>query len=223
MNCTTARRLLHLNRSGERSPAEETGLRRHLEMCSSCSLDAQRLGRLAEIEERWRTSNVAVPDLRHLRARVLKLTSDRNRHRPTILDRMFFLQQRSITRLAYAVASVAAVGWFIASQTQVHLAQSRLQEKTSIDSALRPGPEVVYAVDPRSAAGIASMIQPLTGTISWPIEVPQSDVDKLERLTEHELQRASIQGPERRARLTEFVKTVRSSIVISIRFRTPGV
>jgi hypothetical protein len=122
--------------------------------------------------------------------------------------------------LAFAIASLAVVGWFIAGQTNVHLAQSRLHETALTPSVRAGGPAVVYAVDPTTVASIfPSGSHPFQGTI----EISQAEVEDWMRVTEHELQRAALQGPIRRARLDKVVRTIRSSVSITIRFRTPGV
>lgn len=220
MNCSNALQLLHLNRPGERSTADETALQTHLAGCPSCAAWARRIDRLADVETAWRTAETPVPDLRHIRARVLAATSHGRRPRTALPDLSLFFGARGITRLAYAVISLALVGWFIAGQTNVRMARSRLHENTMTPLVRTGGPRVVYAVDPASVASVLpSNIFPFQGKI----EVSQSEVEDWMRLTERELRRAALQGPDRRARLDTVVRTLRSSVTVTIRFRTPGV
>ena len=209
MNCSTAQQLLQLNRPGERSPAEEVGLRDHLAGCASCAADVERVSRLRGVESAWRTAEIPVPDLRHVRARVLAATAERQ-------------QTWGFARLAYVVASLALLGWFITGQATVRLAQSRLQESALARSTHDAGPTVVYAVDTRSVARFFSILPTQGRRTTGMIEVPQSDADDVMRRTEHEFYRASLQGPGQRARLEAITRAVRSSISVAIRFRTPG-
>lgn len=225
MNCAAAQQLLHLNRPGDRTASEDADLRAHLFSCPACASEADRIANLAAVELRWRQSDVPVPDLRHVRARVLAATSRSDVLPGSLIDRLLRLRARPAVRVAYGTVTLAAMVWFAVGQTQVRFAQAALHQRAAVATSQTTGPEVVYAVDRKAVAlavQAAKIDAPSVAPSSGDVEVAQSDLDEIIRLTEHELLRAMVQGTHSRARLAEVARHVRSAIVVTIRFRSPG-
>ena len=225
MNCETAQRLIHLNRPGERTTSEDAALQAHLLKCPGCTSAAERIGQFATLESHWRASMVEVPDLRHVRAKVLEETAGTVGPSRALFGFFLRIQSRPVVRASYGVAALALTIWFALGQTQVRMARASLVSRNVTAATRVAGPQVVYAVDHQTvsrAALLSDVDLPLAAPASGTMEVSQSELEEILRLTEHQVLKAVIHGAVSRARLTEIARTIEPAILVTIRFRPSG-
>lgn len=215
MNCRTSRRLMHLDRPGERTERETLELSEHLKHCSDCSAEALKLGQYADLELRLRSATEPVPDLSDVRARVLIATAPLEPRRP--------IGHRA-PRFAYAIALAAILAWFGGEQWLNRTAHATLVERSAHPTAPAAGPQIVYSVDAREARKLAARGGSLPQGIpaSGAFEVPQATAsDWIENAPTY-LLRTLVRQPEREAQVADVLKALQSVVEVTIRYRPKG-
>jgi predicted anti-sigma-YlaC factor YlaD len=215
MNCRTSRRLMHLDRPGERTERETAELREHLNGCPSCSAEASRLRQLAQVEQRLRTATIPVPELSDVKARVLLATSPPIRRRP--------VKPRAL-RIVYAFAVVAVLAWFGVEQWRMRTSHAALVGRSPRPSTSSLGPQIVYSVDAQEARTLVA------NGASLPPGVPASGALEVSQATASEwiesapafLLRTLVRRPDREARVVEALRCLESVVEVTIRFRPKG-
>lgn len=215
MNCRTSRRLMHLDRPGERTERETANLREHLNHCPNCSAEASKIEQAAELEQRLRSAHIPVPDLTGVRTRVLVAISGPE---PGLTFRP------RAARFAYALALTAVLAWFGGEQWLIRSSHAALVERSVHPVPPAAGPQIVYSVDAGEARRLAARGGPFVPEIpaSGALEVPQAMAsDWIDNVPTYVL-RTLVRRPDREAQVADVLKALQSVVEVTIRYRSKG-
>lgn len=147
MNCGKFQKILHLHREGELSERQAKSLKRHLEDCSDCSAELERISRVEEIIRQVRVSSPrpASPEklTRHIMNAVAGLQGENDRTSPKRAMEGFSRPALSglfnFGRLRFGLAAAVAlvVGAFFIQESMILSRISRLEGRMAVVSTNR--------------------------------------------------------------------------------------
>jgi predicted anti-sigma-YlaC factor YlaD len=214
MNCRQARRLLHLDRPGERTEREERNLQEHLATCASCAAEADGAHRLREHEGHLRSATVPVPDLSDVRARVLTAIAAPAQR----------TSGHRAPRLAYALTLAVTIAWFGVEQWRVQTAHEMLSERAARSNPETVGPQLVYRVDAAHARALVAQHSTITAGLlaDGTLEVPQATVQQWLENSPALLARTITRQPDQQAQIADALRFLQSAVGMAVRYRSPG-
>ncbi len=232
MNCEYYHRLLHLNRSGERTKRETEELAHHLRTCEQCAALEQQLAGPNEYVDRLKACQLVVPDpeilTEHIIASVTPRSTAHASFLGTILD--FLLMTR--TRYAFAAFVCLAVSVFVYQYGSLLNSVHLLEERIAEGSRPGPGTTITYTLDRESVrrTGALPLLQSIVDPDDYALENGDITVQKevvdsyATRIDTQRLQRlASAYGLAMPAhRMKNIVHQLKAAAAVKLRLDVEG-
>jgi len=228
MNCHKSRYLIHLDRPGERTDAEQAALDNHLPTCFDCRSEADIVVRSrAKMEalSLYLTPETASAEIVPRILNELPERSSLNAHASSVLDRL----DRPFIRFAYGCVVIAAAVGLITQSMGVSDWKRRPAEIAGRVETPVHRPVLVYNVDAASVhavhvSGLFSL-QDLTagGGNDRRFEIRQDEVAQLLQIADQHLVRSLGIPANVRSRIAEAVAALAREVNVSVRLSTSGV
>ena len=218
MTCEAATTLLHLNRPGERTEAEEHQLEAHLRTCNTCTEEARIIRSTMKSMDLFTSAPAPVVDAATETRHIMEAIRQASEPAPGLFDLILRISHRPGPRIAYGLFSLAVIAMMLLQLASVGADDSRF--------GLRTGPYISFAIDTRQLDEITSLPLPeniKTRVLTAPtIDVRKTDLGRSSKIGSQTMLRYLSLTEEQRSRAAMTIAALQKTSVLSIRLGKIG-